>query len=210
MKRRDLLRLGAKKAVQAASHLAQSKPGQRAEGWLRPPYAVDEMPFLLGCTRCGKCIEACPHDVLFGLPARMGQQVADTPVMGLLDRGCRMCQDWPCVTACEPDVLKLTDRDRETSPAPAKLARARINTGICLPYSGPECGACAHACPVPGALEWEAGIRPVINEERCTGCAMCREACITEPKAVEIAAFIPSGETGDIRHAPGRDFSAGK
>ncbi len=197
MKRRDLLRLGAKKAARAAVHLVQSKTGRRAEGWLRPPYAVDEISFLLGCTRCGKCLEACPHDVLFELPARLGRQVAGTPVMGLLDRGCRMCQDWPCVTVCEPGVLKLPDRDGETPPPPARLARAHINTEICLPYLGPECGACAHACPVPGALEWEAGLRPVIDQERCTGCAMCREACITEPRAVDITAFIPDGETGD-------------
>jgi ferredoxin-type protein NapG len=207
MKRRDLLRLGAKKAVQTASRLAQSKTGRRAESWLRPPYAVDEMPFLLGCTRCGKCIEACPHEVLFGLPAHLGQQVADTPVMGLLDRGCRMCDDWPCVTACEPAVMKLPDRDGETPPAPPRLARAQINIEICLPYSGPECGACAHACPVPGALEWEGGIRPVINQEHCTGCAMCHEACITEPKAVDITAIIGQGET---RPATGRNFTAGR
>ena len=203
MKRRDLLRLGAKKAARAAVHLVQSKTGQRAEGWLRPPYAVDEIPFLLGCTRCGKCIEACPHGVLFELPAHLGHQVAGTPVMGLLDRGCHMCQDWPCVTVCEPGVLKLPDRDGETPPAPAKLARAHINTEICLPYLGPECGACAHACPVPGALEWEAGLRPVINQECCTGCAMCREACITEPRAVEITAFIPDGEAGEIARVRG-------
>ena len=199
MKRRDFFKLGAKKATQAVNHLAQWNTGQRANGWLRPPYAVDEMPFLLGCTRCGKCIEACPHGVLFGLPARLGRQVADTPAMDLLMRGCRMCQDWPCVAACEPGVLKLAAGDSGAPTAPARLARARINTEICLPYSGPECGACAHACPVPGALEWEAGLRPVINQDHCTGCAMCREACITEPRAVEIAAFIPDGEAGDTR-----------
>ena len=44
--------------------------------------------------------------------------------------------------------------------------------------------------PVPGAIEWEGGIRPVINQEVCTGCAMCRETCITEPKAVDIAALV--------------------
>ena len=82
--------------------------------------------------------------------------------------------------------------------APPKLAAVRIDTRTCLPYSGPECGACAHACPVPGALEWEDGIRPVVNDERCTGCALCREACIVEPKAIEVAAFIPDGEMAEV------------
>ncbi len=199
MKRRDFFRLGAKKATQAAWHLAQSKIGRRPEGWLRPPWAVDEIPFLLDCTRCAKCIEACPHGVLFALPASRGRQVADTPAMDLLEHGCRMCHDWPCVTACEPGVLKLADGDNETPPPAPRLARARINTEICLPYAGPECGACADSCPVPGALEWEAGLRPVINQELCTGCAMCRETCITDPKAVEIAAFIADQEPGETR-----------
>ena len=106
-----------------------------------------------------------------------------------------MCADWPCVTVCEPEVLKLPEQsDGPAGPAgPPTLARARIDPQTCLPYQGPECGACAHACPVPGALEWRDGIRPVINPVLCTGCAMCREACIVEPKAVEISAF-PAGE----------------
>jgi len=71
-------------------------------------------------------------------------------------------------------------------PTPGKFARAEIDSELCLPYQGPECGACADSCPVLGALEWR-GPRPTINAELCTGCACCREICITEPKSVTIS-----------------------
>ena len=89
---RDRLPRGQREGGKAGSELAS------------PPFAVDELDFLLACTRCDKCIEACPHDVLFKLPARTGLQAAGTPAMDLLNRGCHLCRDWPCVAACEPDA----------------------------------------------------------------------------------------------------------
>ncbi len=198
MKRREFFRLGTRKAAQIAFQLASEKAARRAENWLRPPFAVDELDFLLSCTRCDKCIEACAYGVLFKLPARLGLQVAGTPAMDLLNRGCHMCPDWPCVQACEPDALKLPDQGGGKPPARARLARVRIDPDACLPYSGPEYSACAHSCPVPGALEWEDGLRPVVNQESCTGCALCREACIMDPKAVEVSAFIPDETTAEV------------
>ncbi|MCK4710349.1 MAG: hypothetical protein KAU21_17165, partial [Gammaproteobacteria bacterium] len=59
-----------------------------------------------------------------------------------------------------------------------------INKETCLPYSGPECGACK-VCPVEGALVWSME-KPEIDQALCTGCALCREACIVDPKAVMI------------------------
>ena len=70
MKRRDLFRLGAQKTAQAVLEIAGAMAAARAKNWIRPPYALEELDFLLACTRCDKCIEACPHDVLFTLPAR--------------------------------------------------------------------------------------------------------------------------------------------
>lgn len=197
MKRRDFFKLGARKAAQMASHVASEKFAVRAENWLRPPFAQEELRFLLACTRCDKCIEACTYDVLFKLPARLGAQVADTPAMDLLNRGCHMCSDWPCVSACEPGALAIPDRQNEMPPQPAKFARIRIDRDACLPYSGPECGACAHACPIEGALQWEGGVRPFIDSERCTGCALCREACIVDPKAIKVSPLIPDEEMAE-------------
>jgi len=208
MKRRDLFRLGAQKTAQAVLEIAGAKAAARAKNWIRPPYALEELDFLLACTRCDKCIEACPHDVLFTLPARRGLQVVDTPAMDLLNHGCHLCEDWPCVTVCEPGALRFPDQDKEEAgaggdppPPLPKLARVTINENACLPYSGPECGACRPVCPVPGALAWEGGTKPRIVQELCTGCALCREVCVVHPKAVEIASNaateIPTEKEGE-------------
>lgn len=187
MKRRDFFRLGARKAAHVAYKTAGARAAQRARNWIRPPFALAELDFLIACTRCDACIDACPHGVLFPLPVRLGVQVAGTPAMDLLAKGCHMCEDWPCVSACEPAALAVPETEPETPP---KFAVATIVPESCLPYSGPECGACDHVCPVPGALEWH-GAKPVINQDLCSGCAMCREACIVEPKAVAISAALP-------------------
>lgn len=157
----------------------------RARHWIRPPYALDELNFLLTCTRCGACTEACPHQVTFPLSARLGAQVVGTPALDLLNKGCHLCEDWPCVTACEPQALKLPTTEDQKKPPLPRLASAHVDTQHCLPYSGPECGACSSSCPVPQTLTWDM-TKPVINSETCTGCGLCREACIVEPKAIII------------------------
>ena len=213
MKRRELFKLGAGKAAEITTQMAARKAAGEAEQWLRPPFALDELDFLLACTRCDACIEACPHDVLFKLPARWGLKAVGTPAMDLLNRGCRLCEDWPCVAACEPLALRLPEPDengdRETPPpAAVKLALVEIDTNTCLPYLGPECGACADSCPVPGALEWH-GTKPVINQGACTGCALCREACIADPKAVTVGALAGLSGPPGLSSPPGPERPAG-
>lgn len=141
--------------------------------WIRPPFALPELDFVLACTRCGECIAACPHGTVFSLSVGLGAILAGTPALDLNNRACYLCADWPCVNACQQGALSLPYA--EAWPAP--LAEATIDTAQCLPYQGPECGACESSCPVAGALRWE-HTRPHIDPTLCLGCGRCRSACI--------------------------------
>ncbi|MDH5180096.1 MAG: hypothetical protein OEZ39_18825 [Gammaproteobacteria bacterium] len=183
MDRREFFRRSVGKVAETAIKEADARAEKRAVHWVRPPWALPELEFLLACTRCHDCIEACPTQVIFPLAARLGADVAGTPALDLLNKVCLLCEDWPCVTSCEPKALQRnTDEADVALPA---FARAVIDVETCLPFLGPECGACAGSCPVAGALEWQAE-RPVINASLCVGCAQCRAACILEEKAVRI------------------------
>lgn len=194
MDRRGFFTQLLKKTAKSALAEADRRVGVKAAHWIRPPYAKTELDFLLACSRCGDCLPACPHHTVFALPARLGAQVAGTPALDLLVNACHLCEDWPCVQACETGALSFPaceedapdEAVQEKPPLPV-LARARIDTHSCLPYRGPECGACEASCPVPGALVFELA-RPRIDETLCTGCALCRQACVTEPKSVLISA----------------------
>lgn len=184
MDRRDFFKRSASKAADTVVQGSEAYVRSRAAHWIRAPYALDELEFLMSCTRCGECVDACPHQVIFPLPARLGVQVVGTPALDLTNKGCHLCTDWRCVAVCEPGALERPVNARGESELP-RMAAASVNTLTCLPYLGPECGACADSCPVSGAMIWHRG-RPRIDPEKCTGCALCREACIVNPKAIKV------------------------
>lgn len=189
MDRRDFFRRGFGKAAEVAVKTVDKRVAERAKHWIRPPGAIAELDFLLACTRCNACIEACPHDVIFPLSARLGADVVNTPALDLLKKGCHLCDDWPCVNVCETKALTFIDDEADNKQSEVnKFANAEINESLCLPFSGPECGACVSICPVEGALTLEQE-KPVIDQASCMGCALCREVCIVEEKAIEISPY---------------------
>jgi len=197
--RRAFFTRGAGKAAQAITKHVADQARKNATRWIRPPFAIEELDFLLACDRCAQCIDACPYHVIFPLSSKLGIKVYATPAMDLLNQGCHLCEGWPCVQSCTRGALKPPDnQESERDKEPGKkvgsrilpvLAVVSINEENCLPYSGPECGAC-NICPVQGAMSWEMQ-KPVINSLLCTGCALCREACIVEPKAILVKSVNP-------------------
>lgn len=141
---------------------------------LRPPGAIEEASFLDGCTRCDLCRQACPHDAIIHAPQRL-REAAGTPVIDPDHQPCMMCTDFPCITACEPNVL--------TSLIPKLMGTARITEHLCLPHHGTTCTVCSERCPVSGAIDVTDG-KPTINEKQCTGCGVCRHVCPAPENAI--------------------------
>lgn len=144
---------------------------------LRPPGAIAEADFLAGCTRCGDCIRACPHQAIILAPERM-RQVGGTPIIDPANQPCLMCVDTPCITACAPRVL----RREPGAPVPA-IGVARISTMNCLAHQNSTCSTCSERCPVEGAITLTRG-RPQVAAELCTGCGICAHVCPAPQHAI--------------------------
>lgn len=185
MDRREFFRRGIGKATKAVVDKVEHSAHKNASHWIRPPFAIEELDFLLKCSRCDDCVSACEKGLIFPLPARRGAQVVGTPVLDLLNKSCDLCDDWPCVNACKTGALQLPEIAEDKVIEKPKLAFAVLDTSACLPYLGPECGACDGVCPVPGALVFEME-KPIIDKDLCVGCALCREVCVVDPKAILI------------------------
>jgi len=141
---------------------------------LRPPGAVAEADFLEACTRCSDCADACPHDVIRPAPARM-RDAEGTPMIDPHVSPCLLCDDLPCIAACETGALR--------PEAPAALGTAHVSPLDCLNRLSNTCSVCVERCPVPGAITFGGDV-PEVNERLCTGCGMCQYVCPAPTNAI--------------------------
>lgn len=144
-------------------------------GWPRPPGAVSEFLFNARCTKCDKCIDACPFGAIGPLPDGPS---AGTPAMNPNVAACHLCEDMPCITACKDDALRMVE------PHQVILGIAMVQQDKCFAFMGPECGACVPVCPISAITKDRE--RPVIDAEICNGCGLCREACPVWGKAINV------------------------
>ncbi len=158
----------------------------------RPPGAVDEASFLAGCTRCDACVRACPVGAIVHAPGRF-REAAGTPMIDAHVTACVMCEDAPCIAACEPGVLRADQ--------PRKMGVAWIQPMACLAHAGTFCTVCAERCPVKGAITLSAG-KPTIHADVCTGCGVCHVVC---PAPVNAVVVMPLADRN-----PSRDRAASR
>lgn len=169
---------------------------------LRPPGALDELEFLTKCTRCDKCMRACPENAISVAPASAGLALK-TPFIDPRSVPCFLCTSLPCITACEDEALvwprlKQADGQMIEGPKATRMGTARIKQSQCLTWDTADrearaCRICVDRCPYPEEAlritvpaEAEAFGHPEVMAEVCTGCGICVFACPAEPSAIVV------------------------
>ncbi len=146
---------------------------------LLPPGIASEDAFLQHCNECHKCVAQCPH-----LALRVHRQENNAfygkPVIIPQEQPCYLCNDLPCVKACETGALQMEFSSHLNGIA-------QIDATRCLAFDGLFCRACVNACPLMDEAIFinSAGL-PQINAEKCTGCGICEYQCSLEQPAIKI------------------------
>lgn len=136
---------------------------------LRPPGAVPEEVFPAKCIRCGRCVEVCPYRSIIMLDIRHGIH-AGTPLIEAENIPCYLCMK--CVDVCPTGSLQRVRQEN------TRMGLAVINTFTCLAYEGIIlCRTCYDKCPFMEKAIRLDQLKPVIDENHCTGCGLCTNAC---------------------------------
>jgi len=165
---------------------------------LRPPGALDELAFLTTCTRCDKCIQACPENSILKASAGTGLSLG-TPYILPRSMPCFLCTELPCVKSCPEGALVWPKRKLGEvvveGPRAVHLGLAVVKEALCLTFPEPDrpaqaCRVCVDRCPFPDeairlvpAVEGQPP-HPVVVEDICTGCGLCVFGCPTLDPAI--------------------------
>lgn len=136
----------------------------------RMPWLVEEQAFVVGCTRCNRCVEACETNIIV-------KGEAGFPEIDFNKGECTFCHK--CAEVC-PEPLFIS---REEKPWHQVVT---INQK-CLAEEGVECRVCGDNCEY-SAIRFRLQVggiaKPQLNETDCTGCGACIKPCPTN--AIEI------------------------
>lgn len=147
---------------------------------VRPPGGQD-FDLLIGrCIRCGRCMEACPEQVVVMAGIEEGILSQRTPKLDFSSRYCTWCEGYGdgtplCVASCATGALTLA---ADAAPETTILGKAEIDTESCVAYWDIGCKFCYDACPYE-AIELSENERPSVIDDLCCGCGACEAVCVS-------------------------------
>lgn len=149
--------------------------------YLRPPGARSEWELSDVCSRCGKCVDACPADAIKLAPEKAG----GLPHIVAREQPCVVCNDLSCMKVCPTGALQLVG-----DPKYIRMGMAIVDHHTCVRSDWREdrpaedCTLCIDVCPFGDkaiGLDYHGMIEV---RDGCTGCGLCESRCPTEPASI--------------------------
>lgn len=177
LSRRSFLTLNLEATVSFLGNIILPQLEQERD-FFRPPGALMELEFLVMCSRCGDCRDACPESIIKMYGVEHGAKLANTPYINPNESPCTMCGK--CAEVCPTGALSQSEFS-----LPQSIGIAQVMKGNCLAHKDVMCDYCVRSCPIEGAITLMEG-KPVVNDQNCTGCGICVASCISETKGLNV------------------------
>ncbi len=102
------------------------------------------------------------------------------------------------------DLFRIFGRRVQPAPRPVAepdpLRVALVSGRHCLALTS-RCSVCIEQCPIPGAMQWDAGL-PMVNPDICNGCRICQQVCPAPTNAIRMLPR-PPGSNQSWQESPG-------
>jgi ferredoxin-type protein NapF len=174
----------------------QTESGLMNNRLIRPPGALPEEKFVSVCSGCGECLKVCPNNALQSTLLEAGLSGLYTPRLvpriGYCEEFCNFCGR-VCPTEA---ILPLSIEEKRL----LQMGVAHIDKTRCIAWDTEKiCLVCNEQCSYQ-AIVGDEKKRPIIKEEKCTGCGICENKCPVDGEAAIIV--YSSGVQKKLRPEP--------
>jgi ferredoxin-type protein NapG len=87
----------------------------------------------------------------------------------------------PCIKACPSGALH-----QEEGVSIPPVGKVSLNLDLCLNTQGILCDTCSFRCPTHIKAIRMIRRKPVLDQDRCTGCGLCITHCEAQPSAFSL------------------------
>ena len=151
----------------------QTESGLKNNRLIRPPGALPEEEFVSVCTGCGECLKVCPNNALQSTLLEAGLAGLYTPRLvpriGYCEEFCNFCG-----RVCPTEAIRILPIEEKRL---IQMGVAHIDKTRCIAWDKDKiCLVCNEQCSYH-AIVGDEKKRPIMKEEKCTGCGICENKC---------------------------------
>ncbi len=174
----------------------QSESGLKNNRLIRPPGSLPEEKFVSVCTGCGECLKVCPNNALQSTLLEAGLSGLYTPRLvpriGYCEEFCNYCG-----RICPTEAIRHLPIEEKRL---IQMGVAHINKTRCIAWDTEKiCLVCNEQCSYQ-AIVGDDKKRPIVKEEKCTGCGICEHKCPVDGEAAIVV--YASGVQKKIKPEP--------